>query len=227
MRGYLSLIAILAFTAFGNTGFAVDEANPTVYQVVIDGKVYELKDGHEKRIVLGDGKEIEIKVSTNPRQPYHTRELQFEYNAGVFLTDDKDVIERTIILVHASGCGLAIADQGKASDTNQPQLLNNLVDGMLNAAKRRGAKNISRGSTEPANFPYAKGIRACGTYLDEDNDKMTYYYYVLRCGNRAVSVIGFHDQDCKATYSNMQKTVLQSLQERKKSANKPYAGDDK
>jgi hypothetical protein len=48
--------------------------------------------------------------------------------------------------------------------------------------------------------------------LDEDNDKLTYYYYALHSGNRAISVISYHYQWDTGELATIQKTVLESLQ---------------
>ena len=73
-------------------------------------------------------------------------------------------------------------------------------------------------------FPNAEGLRTSSTHLDEDNDKISYYYYVLQCGEHVASVIGFHDQYGESTYPTMQKTILESLKESKKANIKLEAG---
>ena len=151
--------------------------------------------------------------------------FEFEYDAGLSLKDDQDVSERTITLLHASGCGLVITDQGPAQDVNQRTLLLGLVDDMLNRVKRGVAKNISKASIEQASFPHAKGVTTRTTHVDEDGDTQTHYYYVLQCGNRAASVVGFHDQDCSEPYLQIQKTTLESLQEAGLHANKAGAAN--
>ena len=197
-----------------------EETNAPVYQVVIDGKAHVLKGGRTERITLADGKEIQIAVSLDPVQPYRTAEFEFKYDAGVSLKDDQDVSGRTITLMHASGCGLVITDQGPAKDINQRKVLLKLVDNMLNRAKCGVAKNISKSSIKQVSFLHAKGVTTKCTHVDEDGDTQTRYYYVLQCGNRVATVIGYHDQDCTDEYLKIQKTTLESLQEAGLNANK-------
>jgi hypothetical protein len=202
-----------------------EETNAPVYHVVIDGKAHVLRGGRTARITLSDGREIRIAVDLNRVQPYRTAELEFEYDAGLSLKDDQDVSERTITLLHATGCGLVITDQGLAKDVNQRKLLLGLVDQMLSRAKRGVAKNISKSTMEPVSFAHAKGVTTKSTHVDEDGDTQTRYYYVLQCGNRLASVVGFHDQDCREAYLRMQKATLESLQEGGRHANKTGAAN--
>ena len=108
-----------------------------------------------------------------------------------------------------------------------PQLLKSLADETLSDDDGRVAGNITKGKTKLAKFLHAKGIMTQCTRSEEDNEKTTYYFYALKCGKRVLSVIGFHDQEGKALYSNHQKTVLESLRESTKRTGKSDAGDSK
>ena len=221
----LLLTGALCTTLEAPAAAGSEETNAPVYQVFIDGKAHVLKGGRTERITLSDGKEIRISVNLNRVQPYRTAELEFEYDAGLSLKDDQDVSERTITLLHARGCGLVITDQGPAKDINQRKLLLGLVDEMLNRAKRGVAKNISKASIEQVSFAHAKGVTTKSTHVDEDGDTQTNYYYVLQCGNRVASAVGFHDQDCSEPYFQIQRTTLESLQEAGQHANKAGAAN--
>lgn len=189
-----------------------EETNAPVYQVVVDGQAHVVKGGRTERIVLPDGRAIRLAVHLNRVQPYRTAELEFEYDAALSLKDDHDVSERTITLLHATGCGLVLTEQGWAKDIQQRNLLLGLMDQMLQRAKRGVARNISKGPVEPVSLAHAKGLSTKSTHVDEDGDTQTYYYYVLQCGERVASVVGFHDQDGRETYAAIAKTTLESLQ---------------
>jgi hypothetical protein len=218
-------LTVFAVVEYGTESVASEDENPSVYQVVIEGKTFRLKDGNKTQVVLDDGKAIQITVSLSPRQPYRTKQLQFEYDVGLSLDDDKDAAERTVLLLHATGCGIVISEKGQASDTDQPQLLKDLVDSMLDLVRRGVAKDITTAKTKAVEFSHAKGIMTTSTHLDEDNDRITHYYYVLQSGNRVASVIGFHDQESTAVYAKIQKTLLDSLQETKQEPVIPSAGN--
>lgn len=188
------------------------ETNAPVYQVVIDGQAHQVQGGRTERIVLADGREIRLAVQLSRVQPYRTAELEFGYDAALSLQDDHDVSERTITLLHATGCGLVLTDQGWAREINQRKLLLGLMDQMLQRAKRGVARDISKGPVEAVSLAHAKGLSTKSTHVDEDGDTQTYYYYVLQCGERVASVVGFHDQDARETYKAIEKTTLESLQ---------------
>ena len=191
--------------------FAETQQATKVYEVEIDGQSFDVPGAKGRTVTLSNGQSMQIRVLEKQIQSYQTDMLRFDYDIGFTLEDDFTKQERTILMIHPTGCVVVITEYGFAEAYDEAQLLSNLASGLEMRARRGVVNDFKKEKARLVRFSHSKGRSLTFNYLDEDNDRVVYRVHVLQSERRIFSVIVFYDRKDEQDSEGLANIVLRSI----------------